>query len=523
MNNSIVLVNPPVRLDRSIVQPLGLASVAGRLRNSGYSDVRIIDGCRLVKKYGYDETLRIIRQEIEKIRPFIVGCTLHSSAVEEAEKICEEAFRVNAHVVIGGHGATANHEASAVDLYRRAADCRASSVTAVVRGEGEETAGELFNVLLRQESLHGIRGVTFFDGEKVVVNSDRPLLDINSLAPPAMDLLQPVSEYGGWFNIEESRGCIFHCAFCSIRDMYPVVRLKDPGRIGIEVEQAKRLGAAKVYLTGELTLFETGRAVAIAGIMKRFGMKWSTGAHPSLIRKAAGILRVLRDSGLICLEIGIEAGSQRSLAVFNKGTTPEMNRLAIWRLEKAGIPQWLHFIPFHPFMNMRDLYSNIMFMTANLSNFLGRPNYPDYLSHAWIPVEGTPLYRRARDEGLLPKGGAGPSVRYEDRRVLATKESYDRWFLEEFGEEYYRYHRELVAMTGVGNIDDLVGDNRFMLIGTLPLAALTIAYTCAISGIPAKKHLRYLSSCFFEALSSGDESVSYKDIVDDVLERIDRA
>ncbi len=199
-----------------------------------------------------------------------------------------------------------------------------------------------------------------------------------------------------------------------------------------------------------------------------------------------------------------------------------MNRLAIRRLEKAGIPQWLHFIPFHPFMNMNDLYHNIMFLTANLSNFLGRPNYPNYLSHAWIPVEGTPLYRKARDEGLLPESGVGRSVRYQDRRVLETKNSYDRWFLKEFGEEYYRYHRELMGMMSAGNIDDLVGDNRFMLIGTLPLAALTVAYTCAITGIPAKKYLMYLVSRFFEALSSGDDRVSYEDIVDDVLERIDQ-
>src|SRR4030042_770141 len=285
--------------------------------------------------------------------------------VEEAERLCEYAFKSNSHVIIGGPGATACHEVSAMNFYTRARACNSSSITAVVRGEGEETAKQLVDALFQSRSLYGIQGVTFHDENEVVVNPDRELLDMNTLEPPAIDLLPPADEYGGWFNIEESRGCIFHCSFCSIRGMYPVARLKDPERIRIEVKRARELGAKKVYLTGELTLLDIGRAIAISDIMRSYGLQWSTSAHPSLIGKAKSILPTLKDSGLVCLEVGIEAGSQRSLDVFNKGTTPKKNRLAMRILEREGISQWLHFIPFHPYMNMRDLYENVMFMTRN--------------------------------------------------------------------------------------------------------------------------------------------------------------
>jgi len=522
MSENIMLVNPPVRLDRQIVQPLGIASIAGQLKRAGYSSISIIDGCYLVKKHGYERSFQIIREEIERTRPFIVGCTLHSSILEETERICEYAFKSDSHVIIGGHGATACHEVSAMNFYTRARACNSSSITAVVRGEGEETAKQLVDALFQRRSLYGIQGVTFHDGNGVVVNPGRELLDMNTLEPPAMDLLPPADEYGGWFNIEESRGCVFHCSFCSIRGMYPVARLKDPERIRIEVEQARELGAEKVYLTGELTLLDTGRAIAISDIMRSYGLQWSTSAHPSLISKAKSILPALKDSGLVCLEVGIEAGSQRSLDVFNKGTTPKKNRLAMRILEREGISQWLHFIPFHPYMNMRDLYENVMFMTRNSSNFLGRPNYPDYLSHAWVPTEGTTLFERARKEGLITIRGGKEYVRYEDKRVIEAKRSYDRYFLKKYGREYYRLHGELIKMIDTMNSEDLRENKKFMLIGTLPLSALYVAYACALTGVPAQKHLESLVGRFFKAIHSENSGISYSDIFSSVLEGIER-
>jgi len=153
MSENIMLVNPPARLDRQIVQPLGISSIAGQLKRAGYSSISIIDGCYLVKKHGYERSFQIIREEIERTRPFVVGCTLHSSILEETERICEDAFRVDSHVIIGGHGATACHEVSAMNFYTRARACNSSSITAVVRGEGEETAKQLVDALFQRRSL----------------------------------------------------------------------------------------------------------------------------------------------------------------------------------------------------------------------------------------------------------------------------------------------------------------------------------------------------------------------------------
>lgn len=518
MLENILLINPPVDLDRRIVQPLGIASVAGELRKAGYPNVSMVDGCYLAEKYGYKKSLRIIREEIQKNHPFIVGCTLNNSTLRETAEICKSAFENNSHVILGGHTATACHELIARTYYAAARAHNSSSVTAVVRGEGENTARELVAALLQGRSLLGIKGTTFYDGTRTVVNPDRELADLNTLEPPAIDLLPSNSGYNGWVNIEESRGCIFKCSFCSIQGMYPAVRMKNPERIRIEVARARKFGGEKIYLTGELLLLDKNRALAVADIMKTFDFKWSISAHPSLIYKARNILPELKMKGLVCIETGIEAASQRSLDIFNKGTTTRSNRDVIRILENSGIPAWLHLIPFHPYMNMRDLSANITFMSRNLSNFLTRDDYPDCLTHAWIPTEGTPLFDRVKNDALLIEESGKKYVRYQDDRVNETKISYDAFFVKKYWKEYAPLHREVLKAINKEGPEEINRNREFMLIETLPVFALYVAYTCAMDGIPAQKHIESLTKKFFDIIQSGNSYVTGPEILESVLE-----
>ena len=86
MSTNIMLINPPIHLDRQIVQPLGIASIASQLRKTGYSNISIVDGCYLAKKYGYERSFHKIKEEIEKNRPFIVGCTFNNSTLPKQKE-----------------------------------------------------------------------------------------------------------------------------------------------------------------------------------------------------------------------------------------------------------------------------------------------------------------------------------------------------------------------------------------------------------------------------------------------------
>jgi radical SAM superfamily enzyme YgiQ (UPF0313 family) len=60
----------------------------------------------------------------------------------------------------------------------------------VVRGEGEETVVELLEALSDGGKPYGVKGVSFWDGNQIVHNPPRPLVqDLDSLPFPDLDLI----------------------------------------------------------------------------------------------------------------------------------------------------------------------------------------------------------------------------------------------------------------------------------------------------------------------------------------------
>ena len=139
-----MLVSPNVDIEeRKAVMPLGIASLAGELRDHGYNDITLIDGCYLVKKHGYVESFGEIEDEIKARKPFVVGCSHYSITGLQTSQILTYALEQGSHVILGGHDATAKHESLAEGIYKAAQKINPSSVVAVVRGEGEKTTKEL--------------------------------------------------------------------------------------------------------------------------------------------------------------------------------------------------------------------------------------------------------------------------------------------------------------------------------------------------------------------------------------------
>ncbi len=521
MSRSVMLISPPVYMERRPVsQPLGVASIASELRHAGYDDITVVDGCYLFKKYGR-ESFQRIEEEIKSKRPFVVGCGLYDQSNLETEIICAYALKNGSHVIIGGHDATARHESLAKGLYRTSQRLNPSSRVAIVRGEGEKTTKELIGALFEGKTFEGIEGVTFYDGKRTVVNPDRKLTDLDNLQPPAFDLLPPLSEYGGHFPVEESRGCVFDCSFCSIRAMYSHERLKSPERIGAEIERAKELGAKGISLLGELFLLYERRALEIADVMEESGLKWKINAHPSLINKRKGIMPVLKKKGLEMIETGIESASQSSLDVFNKHTTPRKNENAIKIIEENGIKPILDFIIFQPYMTMEDLLKNINFIRRHLSRFYGSINYPVNLSHEWMPSYGTPLFDRAKQDGLIKTREWDYKAKYQDRKVAEVKKHFDR-FMRMNLEEYTRREDEAYKIFKAEHDKDKTSQ-MLSLLGHLPASAFTVSYECSEKGVKADRYVDSLVKTTFEAFDSGNFFISPVDICNDVLREVRKA
>ena len=81
----------------------------------------------------------------------------------------------------------------------------------IMRGEGEQTAPQLFQALLSGKPLNLVEGITYREGEQVISTPDRPCIDMDKLLFPYDDLHELDHQI---LYYEAARGCPFSCRYC---------------------------------------------------------------------------------------------------------------------------------------------------------------------------------------------------------------------------------------------------------------------------------------------------------------------
>lgn len=237
------------------------------------------------------------------------------------EEICKllNLMPDNIPLVVGGYKATEKVE----EIF---ATC--PKVSIVVRGEGEDTIKEV----VRGVSPEGILGISYRKDGRVVHNENRPLPDVNKVAPPDRSLRR--NKYGAVLNgirmtratfdtILSSRGCPHNCKFCTF-NLNPMGQKRfytsrSPESVITEIES---IPSDMILFCDDNFFVEPRRAEKICdeiikrGIKKRFvaQTRIDVARHPWLLEKIAR-------AGFKMLLLGIESPHDHILAAMNKGFT----------------------------------------------------------------------------------------------------------------------------------------------------------------------------------------------------------
>jgi anaerobic magnesium-protoporphyrin IX monomethyl ester cyclase len=227
-------------------------------------------------------------------------------------------------IIVGGREATDNVE----DIFERC-----PNVSGIVRGEGEQTIQEIAD----GKPWGGILGLSYRDGDRIVHNANRPLQPIEEIKVPDRTLrrsqyypsmrgvrLLPVQ----FDTILSSRGCPYHCKFCSF-SMNPLGQKRNyvarsPESVVDEIEASP----AEVILFGDDNFFVQPKRVERIcdllierGIKKRFTVnaRIEVSKHPQLLEKAYR-------AGFRMLLFGLESASDKTLENMSKGFTVDQMR-----------------------------------------------------------------------------------------------------------------------------------------------------------------------------------------------------
>lgn len=399
-NVKCILVDPPIIAvniskkkgikeateELAIYPPIGLAYIAAVLRENGV-DVKILDAKSL--NISHKEVFEIIKKE----NPDFVGITVFTSNLKSVLDMCKGIKELcpSTKIVLGGPHIHPEHSEIIKNDF----------VDFCVRGEGEITMPELINAVFNGGDLREVKGITFKDGGKVVVNPDRPFIqDLDTLPFPARDLL-PMHIYkafveGNFTVMTASRGCPFGCHFCSVPQFWHIHRRRSVGNVLDELEhicEKYKVGFVRftdeIFLLNKKWVIELCERIVERGLNER--MKWSCDGRVDIVSEE--LLEAMKKANCSSIAYGIEFGNQRILDLSGKKTKVTQIYNAIDMTNKAGISAHGLFMIGYPTETKETIED-----TINLAKSLNLHS-ADFSVVA--PFPGTQLYEYCKKNNLL--------------------------------------------------------------------------------------------------------------------------
>jgi len=295
----------------------------------------------------------------------------------------------------------------------------------IVRHEGELTLPELLQQLDHPETWQDIQGLAFRRDGQVVCTPPRPLIDsLDSL--PAIDYGLPYLMGNALKSLPvlASRGCLFNCSFCSIRQFYggapgPLRRSRSPESFVAEMRRLHEQQEVRVFIFQDddfaaRTPAQRGWLEAFLKAMDRAGLTgqvaWKISCRVDDLNEQ--MLADCQARGLAVVYLGVESGNQTGLRTMNKHVSVEQNLAAISLLKKIGITTGIGFMLFDPSSTFESIQENINFLRAACGDGAFPVNFCKML-----PYAGTPIEETLRQEGRLTGSLAHPDYNFLDARL----------------------------------------------------------------------------------------------------------
>ncbi|MBN2203315.1 MAG: radical SAM protein [Candidatus Aenigmarchaeota archaeon] len=308
--------------------PLGILYIASYLKENDI-DCEVFDMTfSNWKKY---------ERKIKETKPDIIGFSIFTPIASSGFRSIKIAKKLSpkSKIIVGGV-----HACVDTDKVIRNKD-----VDIVVLGEGERTFLEIVNTIEKNKSLKNIKGIVFKQSGKIIKNKpserienldslpfpDRAFVDIEKYLKSSLEM-----------TMITARGCPFNCVYCqpTQRKVFGnTIRRRSPENVIKEmkwlISKHAELGNKKYrfYFVDDTFTYDKKWLKHFCKHVKRLDIEWSISTRVDMIDSET--IKVLKKSGCISINFGVESGSQRILNdVMKKGITVDQIRKAFYLCHK---------------------------------------------------------------------------------------------------------------------------------------------------------------------------------------------
>jgi radical SAM superfamily enzyme YgiQ (UPF0313 family) len=270
---------------------------------------------------------------------------------------------------------------------------RIPAIDFVVRGEGEETFVELLRAIELRRMPRDVLGLTWRDGDRIVMNPDRPVIEnVDDL--PLIEFEVSTAGPGASLYLDVGRGCPFLCRFCATAPFWSRrYRMKSTSRIVQEMTLARDLyGRRHVNFSHDIFTCDRRWAQSFCEclISRPIGVTWTCSTRTDVIDPA--LIELMAQAGCVEVYYGIESGSSQMQQQIKKDLDLDRSREIVRATRAAGIRPVTGFIVGYPMETMRTLGDT-------LEKFFGFLETGGHRAHLFTlcPFHQAPIFNEFQD------------------------------------------------------------------------------------------------------------------------------
>lgn len=387
-------LEPDQPLETQMHVQLGVSSIAALLKARGHA-TELLVLCRKTGRARIDET-------ITRFDPRLI---CFSAVFSEYDFIARIARYIKSrypriYLLAGGPHVSLNPEEAARDAF-----------DAVCLGEGEFPALELVDQLERGPEPVGIPNLWITDGEHIQRNAAREFNeDLDGLPFPDREMWQKWISYPlTAHTVLLGRGCPFRCTYCcnhALRGIAPgrYVRFRSPRNIVREVEEvsARYPQPPTIYLENETIGVNTEFAQELCSRLERLNRDRTRPLSFGMnLRITPGadynpLFRAMQKAKFSSVNIGLESGSERvRRRTLGRNYSNSDYLQAVGLAREYGLKINVFVMIGIPGETLADFRQTIDCVRRS------QPDEPFY--SIFFPYPGTVLYKRCKEQGLLPE------------------------------------------------------------------------------------------------------------------------